>query len=50
MKDVELGLYEKNKMDKNPKSQGMDTAKRDQKPLPTPREKVSKNGKSFTIC
>lgn len=47
--NMDLGLNDQAPISKDPKAHGMDTVGKDQKPQPTPKEKVSKNGKSFTI-
>ena len=48
--NAELGINEQSPISKDPKKHGMDTVGKDQKPQATPKEKVGKNGKSFTIC
>ena len=52
MSVLKEGLTEKSKITKDPKALGMDNMsdKKNQKPLPTPKQSVKKAGKSFTIC
>ena len=46
------GLNEQAGVSGDPKKYGMDNMsdKKNQKPLPTPRQKVAEKGKNFTIC
>ena len=48
---LDNGLNEQNPIGHDPKQFGMDNMsdKKNQKPMPTPRQGVSEKGKSFTI-
>ncbi|MBW2632157.1 MAG: hypothetical protein JRC90_10470 [Deltaproteobacteria bacterium] len=49
---LDNGLNEQSTISEDPGKYGMDNMsdKKNQKPEPTPRQKVSEKGKSFTIC
>lgn len=49
---LDNGLNEQAPISGDPKNYGMDNMsdKKNQKPMSTPKEKVSEKGKSFTIC
>jgi len=47
---LDSGLSERSPIDQTPGTFGMDNKGKDQKPMPTPKQKVTGKGKDFEIC